>query len=167
MLSSSTDGERPPTNISLAPRLQVSRLLKADTINTGVLSRVPVYSSKLMETILKDAFDEGMRFRVIMVDSRPKANGVKGLADLVALGIKVTYVLINSISYVMKEATKVFLTAHALLANGYVMSRIGSSVISMMARAYNVPVLVVCETYKVSTPDPNEHPPCVWAGLAG
>ena len=126
-----------------------------------------MYSSKLMETILKDAFDEGMRFRVIMVDSRPKANGVKGLADLVALGIKVTYVLINSISYVMKEATKVFLTAHALLANGYVMSRIGSSVISMMARAYNVPVLVACETYKVSTPDPNEHPPCVWAGLAG
>jgi translation initiation factor eIF-2B subunit delta len=106
--------------------------------------------SKLMETILKDAFEEGKRFRVIMVDSRPKANGVKGLVDLVALGIKVTYVLINSISYVMKEVTKVFLTAHALLANGYVMSRIGSSVISMMARAYNVPVLVACETYKFS-----------------
>ena len=44
--------------------------------------------------------------------------------------------------------TKVFLGAHALLSNGYVMSRIGSSIIAMVAKANNVPVLVCCETYK-------------------
>ena len=44
--------------------------------------------------------------------------------------------------------TKVFLGAHALLTNGYVMSRIGSSIIAMVAKANNVPVLVCCETYK-------------------
>ena len=41
-----------------------------------------------------------------------------------------------------------FLGAHALLANGYVMSRAGSSVVAMVADACNVPVLVCCETYK-------------------
>ena len=41
-----------------------------------------------------------------------------------------------------------FLGAHALLANGYVKSRVGSSMIAMMANAFNVPVLVCCETYK-------------------
>ena len=46
------------------------------------------------------------------------------------------------------QVTKVLLGAHALLANGYVQSRVGSSQVSMVARAYNVPVLVCCETYK-------------------
>ena len=41
-----------------------------------------------------------------------------------------------------------FLGAHALLANGYVMSRVGTSQIALVAKAYNVPVLVCCETYK-------------------
>ena len=41
-----------------------------------------------------------------------------------------------------------FLGAHALLANGYVKSRVGSSLIAMMANSFNVPVLVCCETYK-------------------
>ena len=38
--------------------------------------------------------------------------------------------------------------AHALLANGYVMSRIGTALIALVAKSYNVPVLVCCETYK-------------------
>jgi len=44
--------------------------------------------------------------------------------------------------------TKVFLGAHALLANGFVTSRIGSSQVALVARAHNIPVLVCCETYK-------------------
>ena len=44
--------------------------------------------------------------------------------------------------------TKVLFGAHALLANGYVMSRIGTSQLALVARSHNVPVLVCCETYK-------------------
>jgi len=42
----------------------------------------------------------------------------------------------------------VIVGAHALLANGYVMSRVGTSLIALVAKSYNVPVLVCCETYK-------------------
>lgn len=42
------------------------------------------------------------------------------------------------------------LGAHALLANGYVMSRAGSSQVALLAHYYNVPVLVCCETHKFS-----------------
>lgn len=38
--------------------------------------------------------------------------------------------------------------AHALLANGSVMSRVGTAQLALVARAHNVPVLVCCETYK-------------------
>ena len=40
--------------------------------------------------------------------------------------------------------------AHSLLANGYVMSRIGTSQVALVARSFNIPVLVCCETYKFS-----------------
>ena len=46
------------------------------------------------------------------------------------------------------QVSKVIVGAHALLANGYVMSRIGTSLIALVAKSYNVPVLVCCETYK-------------------
>ena len=41
-----------------------------------------------------------------------------------------------------------FLGAHAVLAKGYVKSRVGSSMVAVMAQASNLPVLVCCETYK-------------------
>lgn len=55
-------------------------------------------------------------------------------------------IFINNVS--TTQVSKVFLGAHALLANGYVMSRVGTSQIALVAKAFNVPVLVCCETYK-------------------
>lgn len=55
-----------------------------------------------------------------------------------------------TIFVIYSQATKVLLGAHALLANGCVMSRVGSSLIALTAKSCNVPVLVCCETYKFS-----------------
>lgn len=48
----------------------------------------------------------------------------------------------------MSKVSKVLLGAHALLANGYVMSRTGTAQVALIANAYKKPVLVCCETYK-------------------
>jgi len=40
------------------------------------------------------------------------------------------------------------LGAHALLANGYMMSRVGTSQVAQIASLHNIPVIVCCETYK-------------------
>jgi translation initiation factor eIF-2B subunit delta len=50
----------------------------------------------------------------------------------------------------MKEVTKVFLGASALMSDGSILSRVGTASVAMMARSHNVPVLVCCETYKIS-----------------
>ena len=50
----------------------------------------------------------------------------------------------------ISEVTKVFLGAHAVFANGCVMSRVGTSQVALLAKSQNVPVLVCCETYKFS-----------------
>nr|XP_057912620.1 translation initiation factor eIF-2B subunit delta [Doryrhamphus excisus] len=104
--------------------------------------------SSLVNHILCEAFDMGRKFRVIVVDSRPRLEGREALRRLVQKGIRCTYVLISVVSYILPEVSKVFLGAHALLANGYMMSRVGTSQIALVAKAFNVPVLVCCETYK-------------------
>ncbi|NWY67888.1 EI2BD factor, partial [Erithacus rubecula] len=105
--------------------------------------------SSLVNRTLRDAHaKKGRAFRVIVVDSRPRLEGRETLRRLVRTGIHCTYVMINAISYVLPEVTKVLLGAHALLANGSVMSRVGTSQIALLSKAYNVPVLVCCETYK-------------------
>lgn len=106
--------------------------------------------SSLIVRILCDAHAQNIRFRVIVVDSRPKQEGKEAARRLIRCGVKCSYVLINSVFYMMPEVTKVLLGAHALLANGYIMSRVGSSLIAMVAKSQNVPVLVCCETYKFS-----------------
>ncbi|XP_017654140.1 translation initiation factor eIF-2B subunit delta isoform X3 [Nannospalax galili] len=75
--------------------------------------------SSLVSRILQEAWIEGRRFRVVVVDSRPRL-----------------------------EVSKVLLGAYALLANGSVMSRVGTAQLALVARVHNVPVLVCCETYK-------------------
>lgn len=105
-------------------------------------------SSSLVSHVLIEASRKFSNMHVIVVDSRPKLRGKILLEELVNHGINCSYVMINAISYVMNRVTKVILGAHALLANGYVMSAIGSSQIALVAKSFNVPVVVCCETYK-------------------
>uniref|UniRef100_G1TYD9 Translation initiation factor eIF2B subunit delta n=1 Tax=Oryctolagus cuniculus TaxID=9986 RepID=G1TYD9_RABIT len=104
--------------------------------------------SSLVSRILQEAWSEGRKFRVVVVDSRPRLEGRHMLRFLVRAGVPASYLLIPAASYVLPEVSKVLLGAHALLANGSVMSRVGTAQLALVARAHNVPVLVCCETYK-------------------
>ncbi|XP_018560851.1 translation initiation factor eIF-2B subunit delta [Anoplophora glabripennis] len=106
--------------------------------------------SSLIRKILLEAHKDGKKFEVVVIDGRPLFEGREMARRLVEAGIKCTYVLINAVSYIMSSVTKVLLGAHALLTNGYVMSRIGTAQVALVAQAYNKPVLVCCETYKFS-----------------
>ncbi|RLN19749.1 translation initiation factor eIF-2B subunit delta isoform X1 [Panicum miliaceum] len=105
-------------------------------------------SSSVVEMILDYAHELGRKFRVIVVDSRPKFEGQELLRRLVAKGINCTYTHVNAISYIMHEVTRVFLGASSVLSNGTVYSRVGTASVAMVAHAFGVPVLVCCEAYK-------------------
>ena len=105
-------------------------------------------SSSAVELILLHAHEMGKRFRVVIVDSRPKLEGQLLLRRLVARGLNCTYTHINAVSYIMHEVTGVFLGAAAILSNGTVHSRVGTACVAMVAHAFHVPVLVCCEAYK-------------------
>lgn len=95
-----------------------------------------------------DAYKEGKQFKVVVVDAQPLLEGKEMLRKLITAGINCTYILISAVSFVMNSVTKVILGAHALLANGYVMSRIGTAQVALTAHTHNKPLLVCCETYK-------------------
>lgn len=121
-----------------------------EKINNGDVILTYGCSSLIKRTLVEAYRDAELKFRVIVVDSRPDHEGQEMLKALTMLGISCTYVMINSISFIMPEVTKVLLGAHALLANGYVYSRVGTAQIALIANSCNVPVLVCCETHKFS-----------------
>ncbi|KNA13830.1 hypothetical protein SOVF_113030 isoform A [Spinacia oleracea] len=104
--------------------------------------------SSVVEMVLVYAHEHGKKFRVVIVDSRPKFEGQGLLRRLVAKGLSCTYTHINAVSYVMHEVTRVFLGAASIFSNGIVYSRIGTACVAMVAHSFRVPVLVCCEAYK-------------------
>ena len=107
--------------------------------------------SEVINRLLLDAaLVDKKIFRVIVVDSRPLLEGRDTLEILSRAGISCTYVLLNALSYLMmREVTKVFLGASALMSNGSVLSRVGTACVALLANSNHIPVLVGCETYKI------------------
>jgi translation initiation factor eIF-2B subunit delta len=70
------------------------------------------------------------------------------LEKLTNAGINCEYALISSIYVALKNVTKVFMGAHAILSNGSSYSRIGSAAVAMAATDKQIPVIICCETYK-------------------
>ncbi|XP_066581777.1 translation initiation factor eIF2B subunit delta [Prorops nasuta] len=104
--------------------------------------------SSLINTIFVDAYNAGKKFHVVVVDGRQRLEGKEQLRRLVKHGIECSYILMNALDLIMPQVSKVFLAAHAILGNGSIMSRGGTSQVALMAKACNVPVLVACETHK-------------------
>lgn len=104
--------------------------------------------SYVVSKSLQQAAINGKRFKVIVLDTKPRFEGVRTLEELADHGIELEYANLNAISYFMKGVTKVLIGASAFLGNGQLYSRAGSSLVCMMAHTHRVPVLVACETYK-------------------
>lgn len=118
-----------------------------DKIKDGDVILTYAKSSVIQKTLVT-AHEEGKKFRVIVVDSRPLHEGKHLAAALMNIGIEVKYCLINGLSHNIQDATKVLLGAHAMMSNGRLFSRIGTALVAMEANEADKPVLVLCETIK-------------------
>ncbi|KAL5429772.1 hypothetical protein PMIN04_000151 [Paraphaeosphaeria minitans] len=105
-------------------------------------------SSSIVEQTLLQAHKAGVPFTVIVVDSKPLFEGKTLARKLANQGITVRYYLITGASHAVKDASKVFLGAHAMMSNGRLYSRVGTALVSMLARSQSLPVLVLCESVK-------------------
>lgn len=93
----------------------------------------------------------GRKFHVTVVDSRPNLEGRDTLRRLLRAGIPCTYARLSSgLAYVLSKGgtTKVLMGAAAVLANGTVVSRVGTAAVAAVASHAGIPVLVAAETCK-------------------
>lgn len=116
-------------------------------------------SSVVERTLLRAAREQGKKFKVVVVDSRPLFEGRNLAKSLLRAGMReggelegceVVYTLISGLSDVLEQesVTKCFLGASGILGNGGLYSRCGTAVVAMMAKQYNVPVIVLGESLK-------------------
>lgn len=132
-------------------------LLAVEVIVTNAASKIvdgdvvlTYGKSYVVESLLKKCKGDGKNFRVVVVDSRPLHEGREMVRICSDLGLSCTYIMVNAVSYMMREVTKVFLGCSAFMSNGAAVARVGTATVAMTARACNVPVLFCCETYKFS-----------------
>ena len=126
---------------------QVIATSAAEKIQDGDVILTFAKSSIVQKTLIQ-AYQNGKQFRVIVVDSRPLFEGKNIARALADLGLEVQYSLTHAIGHAMKDATKVFLGAHAMMSNGRLYSRVGTAIVAMMAKESDVPVIVCCESVK-------------------
>ncbi|KAF2197039.1 IF-2B-domain-containing protein [Delitschia confertaspora ATCC 74209] len=105
-------------------------------------------SSSIVEKTLLQAHEKGIPFSVIVVDSKPLFEGKRLAQTLAKHGIPVKYSLVSGIAHAVKDVSKVFLGAHAMLSNGRLYSRVGTALVSMLAFSRDIPVIVLCESVK-------------------
>ena len=106
--------------------------------------------TEVIDVLLKSAQEERIDFYVWVVDARPLTEGKRLLRSLREVGIPCGYIQLNALTYVMQQVTKVFVGASALLVNGSIYGPIGTACVALLAKSHHVPVLVCCETYKIS-----------------
>jgi translation initiation factor eIF-2B subunit delta len=88
------------------------------------------------------AHEWGVRFRVIIVDSRPNFDAKRLIEKISELDVR--YVLITGLSYVMPEAKKVLIEPCSILSNNTAQTPIRTAVISTVAHESGVPVMFAC-----------------------
>jgi len=105
---------------------------------------------QLLLTVFAEAQEKKKKFRVVVADSGPDFEGREMVKRLSNLGIKVTYILISGVSFLISKVTKVFIGASSVLSNGAVIAKVGTSMVTTIAKHHQKPVVVFTETYKFS-----------------
>lgn len=119
----------------------------AQKISNGDVILTYAKSSLVLNTLLV-AKAAGKDFSVICLDSKPLFEGKRLALDLSHAGIPVSYALISAASHFIGRASKVFVGAHAMMANGRLYSRVGTAIVAMLANDFDVPLIVLSESLK-------------------
>jgi translation initiation factor eIF-2B subunit delta len=102
--------------------------------------------SSIICNALKIAQKKPVRFRVIIVDSRPNFD-TRQLVDRIP-ELDVRYTLMSGLSYVMPEVKKVLIEPCGILSNNAALTPIGTAMIAMVAHHSGVPVIMPCPSYR-------------------
>jgi len=108
--------------------------------------------SDTVEGILIKAKKDGVKFDVVCTETRPRHQGYLTARILKKNRIPVTLVVDSAVNYILKkmEVDKVFVGADAVMVNGDVINKIGTSQVAVCATAMDIEFIVATQSIKFS-----------------
>ncbi len=104
--------------------------------------------SSTVTHLLRKARSAGKTFEVICTETRPMFQGRLTAREMLALGVKTTFIVDSAARSFIKEADIVIVGADALTSEGNVINKIGTGTIALLAQEARVPFYVVSELLK-------------------
>jgi len=99
--------------------------------------------------VITRARQSGKRFEIITTETRPELHGRLFAMAAADLGIPITLIVDSAHRQVMSRVKKVFLGAVAISPEGYVLGRVGTSMVAHSARQMNVAVYITASVSKL------------------
>ncbi len=126
-----------------AARVAANRIVDGDVLIT-------ISNSLCVRRVFKLLVDQGRKFEVYVMESRPGMEGLDTASYLNDLGVK-SYLIVDSAArFFMKNVKKAVIGAEAIAVNGAIVGKVGTSLLSLIANEARVRVFVVAPLYKFS-----------------
>ncbi|KAG1400672.1 hypothetical protein G6F60_006889 [Rhizopus arrhizus] len=119
-----------------------------DFIHANEVIMTTGQSRTVQEFLIRAA--QKRKFQVIVAETAPTYQGHKMALALSKAGIDTTVIADSTVFAAMPRVNKVVLGAHAVLANGALVSVSGSHLLAAAAKHHSTPVLVCTALYKLS-----------------
>lgn len=102
----------------------------------------------VVNKVMLDSVEKDFNAMFTVIDSEVEGRGMRHIKAFVERKIRCRYTDLNSVGAVMKSGSLVLLGCSAVLSNGCVVASRGSMLVALAAKAFNVPVLVLSQTFK-------------------
>jgi len=129
--------------VRIIGELGAKRLVNGDVVMTHCHSTAAV-------SVIVTAHRMGKVNTAYVKETRPKMQGLITAKALADAGLDVILIPDSSVRYYMKKVTKVVVGADTISANGAVINKIGTSMVTLAAKEARVRTYVAAETYKFS-----------------
>lgn len=166
----SFDAGRDPAAAVEAVREAARAARGAASRHAAAIAQGVVLTHSASETVLKAirAAARAKRVsRVIVTEARPGREGRDASRALARDGVEVTHVVDATVALHVREADLVLVGADAVLPDGSIVNKAGTSLVALAARESSVPVLAVADAFKVSpregVPLEEKAPEEVWS----
>ncbi len=129
--------------------LEVAACIASKRILNGDRVITISFSLGVLQAI-KKAIENGKKFEVVVLESRPGSEGIELAKTLASMGVPTTLIVDSAARYHMKQATRVLIGSEAVAANGAVVNKVGTSLLALAANEARVRVFVIAPTQKFS-----------------
>ncbi|MCW4018223.1 MAG: S-methyl-5-thioribose-1-phosphate isomerase [Candidatus Bathyarchaeota archaeon] len=132
---------------SLAASKERIAEIGAKRIRDGSVVFTHCHSSTVTHTLAKAKAD-GKTFEVVCTETRPAFQGRITAKQLVGLGLKTTFIVDSATRSFMHDVDLVLVGADAIISEGNIVNKIGSSAIAVLAHEARKPFYAVTELLK-------------------